>query len=170
MISKVKAIWENGDLVFQTLAGTEIARFDESAESLNISQLAIDGTVVTATAAQLNALAIPATIDGAAIGTSVITDSIICQTDLNQHDYAAGHADWMLSAAEQQGMYFEATNADQAAKAIVPTRMRLYVFKNNSGQAITVKTAAGTGIAVANTKSAVLFCNGTNVIRITADA
>lgn len=53
-VTKVKSKWVSGDLVFYDLSGTEIARFDESAASLDITTLAIGGTAVTATAAEIN--------------------------------------------------------------------------------------------------------------------
>lgn len=55
-VTKVKSKWESGDLVFYNLSGTEIARFDESTAMLDIATLGIDGTAVTATAAQINAV------------------------------------------------------------------------------------------------------------------
>jgi len=49
---------------------------------------------------------------------------------------------------------------------IVPTIEKPYIIKNNTtgGEAITVKTAAGTGITVPNGKSAYLYVNGTDVV------
>ena len=37
MVANVKSEWVNGDLVFYNLAGTEIARFDESAGTLTVN-------------------------------------------------------------------------------------------------------------------------------------
>lgn len=126
------------------------------------------GTKITATAAQLNGTA--PNISGAAISTSNIADCNIYQTDLNAHDYGAAAVDWTLSSTEQQGMYCQASNASGAVNAIVPVTMKVYYFQNSTGQTLTVKTAAGTGVAIANAKGAFVFCNGTNVIRMTADA
>jgi len=49
---------------------------------------------------------------------------------------------------------------------IVPTINKTYVVENNTsgGQAITVKTAAGTGITVPNGRRIPLYVNGTNVV------
>ena len=49
-----------------------------------------------------------------------------------------------------------------AKNVIVPTASKLYFFKNatTGGQALTVKTTAGTGISVPNGKSMVLMCDG----------
>lgn len=46
MIAKVTSKWENGDLVFSNAAG-EIARFDESAGTLDIKALAVNGVAIS---------------------------------------------------------------------------------------------------------------------------
>ena len=55
---------------------------------------------------------------------------------------------------------------------ILPTTVQDYQVVNNTtgGQSLRFKTLAGTGITVANGKAACIFCDGTNVIRITSDA
>jgi len=51
-----------------------------------------------------------------------------------------------------------------AASVICPALAKTYIVKNGSGQAATLKTSSGTGIAVPNGKSMLLFCDGTNVV------
>jgi hypothetical protein len=52
-----------------------------------------------------------------------------------------------------------------------PNNWKGIVFCNNTGVfATTFKTAAGAGIVVAQTKRAILYSNGTDVVRVTADA
>ncbi len=51
---------------------------------------------------------------------------------------------------------------------IVPDNPRIYLFYNNTAQTLTLKPS-GTGIAVATTKRAILHCDGTNIVRWTAD-
>lgn len=46
----------------------------------------------------------------------------------------------------------------------------LYMVRNASGATVTVKVSGGTGIAVANGKSALLICGATDIERLTADA
>ena len=41
---------------------------------------------------------------------------------------------------------------------------------NQSGQALTIKNAANGSIAIASTKRAIVYNNGTAIVRITADA
>lgn len=87
-------------------------------------------------------------------------------------DFAAGHADVTLSAAQKKGAILVVTNADQAANIIGPAENRAYWVRNASGQAITVKKAGGTGIAIANGKTALVAYSNTaaDYIRLTADA
>lgn len=53
-----------------------------------------------------------------------------------------------------------------AATVICPALSKLYVIKNSvtGGYAVTLKTSAGTGISVPNGSTALLYCDGTNVV------
>lgn len=104
-----------------------------------------------------------------ALTNKTLTDAAQTWT-LGAHDYDGAAADWTLSAAELLKPCHKPTNANSAVNAIVATTIRPYFFINATGQALTVKTAAGTGIAIANGKSAFVMSDGTNVIRMTADA
>jgi hypothetical protein len=50
-----------------------------------------------------------------------------------------------------------------AAEIICPAASKLYILKNTTGYTVTLKTAAGSGVAVPNGDTAFLFCDGTNV-------
>jgi len=50
------------------------------------------------------------------------------------------------------------------------TAEAVYLVTNNTAQTVTFIGATGTGVAVATTKSAWIRCDGTNYIRMTADA
>ena len=50
-----------------------------------------------------------------------------------------------------------------AAEIICPAAAKLYVLQNNTSYAVTLKTSAGTGVAVAAGDTAFLFCDATNV-------
>jgi len=52
---------------------------------------------------------------------------------------------------------------------IVADKSRVFVAVNSTAQTLTYKTAAGTGIAVATGKTAILRSDGINVYRVTAD-
>lgn len=53
---------------------------------------------------------------------------------------------------------------------IVPDNVRAYLFINATAQTLTLKRSAGTGTAVAASRWALLYCDGTNVDRLTSDA
>lgn len=57
-----------------------------------------------------------------------------------------------------------AGNPSAAATVICPANSKIYVVQNSSGQAATLKTPSGTGISVANGGTALLVCDGTNVV------
>jgi hypothetical protein len=50
-----------------------------------------------------------------------------------------------------------------AGEIICPASSKLYVLKNDTSYAITLKTSGGSGVAVASGETAFLFCDGTNV-------
>jgi hypothetical protein len=53
-----------------------------------------------------------------------------------------------------------------AATVICPAASKIYIIKNSvsGGYAVTLKTSAGTGISVPNGGTALLYCDGTNVV------
>ena len=91
---------------------------------------------------------------------------------LVSHSYGSAAADWTLNPAETQGSHYVVTSASGAANAIFPYLFPGKVFSvyNGSGQAITFKvTGGGGGIAIANTKRAILVMESTDIARVTAD-
>lgn len=80
-------------------------------------------------------------------------------------------ADVTLNAAEARAKYLTTTGVLTGNRnVIVPNDWEGFVFCNNTGAfTTTFKTAGGTGIVVAQTKRAILFADGTNVVRVTAD-
>lgn len=65
----------------------------------------------------------------------------------------------MLVAANGAG----GTALTAAGEIICPPASKLYVLKNGSSYAITLKTSAGSGVQVPSNQTAFLFCDGTNV-------
>ena len=51
-----------------------------------------------------------------------------------------------------------------AATLICPALSKVYIVKNATGQAVTVKTASGSGVAIPNGTTGFVFCDGTNVV------
>jgi len=112
----------------------------------------------------------PAMTGGTAAGTALTSPDTYYSAAL--HDYDAGVADWVLSDAEAKNRYLVVTNAGGAVNAIIPAASiyKEFAVLNTSGQALTVISAAGTGIVIASTKSAIVYFDGTNVLRLTVDA
>jgi len=85
---------------------------------------------------------------------------------------AMADADYTLttangSADEARNMVVRMTGALTANRNVIcPTAAKLYLFENatTGGFALTLKTAAGSGISVANGTSAFLRCDATNVV------
>jgi hypothetical protein len=109
------------------------------------------------------------TTDVQTLSGKVLTDPATTVT-ITAHDYGAAAVDWTLSAGELLKPVQKAINANGGVNAIVADTIRPYIFINASGQALTVKTAAGTGITIANNKTAMVMSDGTNVVRLTLDA
>jgi hypothetical protein len=87
------------------------------------------------------------------------------------HDYGAAAADWTLNATEKRATRIIVTNANGACAAIAtPTAGKIFMILNTSGQALTIKAAGQTGVTIASTKSAIVIGNGTDFVRVTADA
>jgi len=51
-----------------------------------------------------------------------------------------------------------------AGTVVCPALNKTYIVKNGAGQIITVKTASGSGIAIPNGKTMLVYCDGTNVL------
>jgi hypothetical protein len=84
----------------------------------------------------------------------------------------AGSSDVTLTDSESSNRVQEYTGALTGnINVIVPNdKRRYYVFNNTSGAfTLTVKTSGGTGIAVGQSNRAILYCDGTNVVRFAAD-
>lgn len=83
----------------------------------------------------------------------------------------AGAIDVTLTANESAFNIINFTGAITAnINIIVPTAVRSWYFYNNTTGAftVTVKTAAGTGLAVTQTARSILYCDGTNVVSPTS--
>lgn len=80
-------------------------------------------------------------------------------------------ADVTLNNAQSRCSYLTTTGALTANRnVIVPNNWKGTVFCNNSGAfTTTFKTAAGSGVMIAQGKRAILLADGTNVVRITSD-
>lgn len=72
-------------------------------------------------------------------------------------------------ADEARCMFLLATGAPAENKNIIcPSVTKLYIVRNNvsGGFTVTLKTAAGSGITVRNGATAILWCDGTDVVEV----
>lgn len=85
---------------------------------------------------------------------------------------AKADADYTLTASEYSNEIIKLgwTGWSTGRNVVVPTVAGAkWVIYNSLGKTVTVKTASGTGIAIASTKSAIVYCDGTNIARATGD-
>lgn len=79
----------------------------------------------------------------------------------------AGSGDITLTSGEASNLFHELTGTRTAiGNYIVPASARHYFIFNNTAYAMTVKTPAGSGIAVGAGVRMLLLCNGTNVVEV----
>jgi len=87
------------------------------------------------------------------------------------HDFASGVVKWTLSADDMKASILTATNANGAVDAVAtPTDGRVYIVVNGTGQALTIKASGQSGVQIADTKTAIVRGNGSDFVRVTADA
>jgi hypothetical protein len=105
----------------------------------------------------------------------LVNDGITDLVDAAIAGYAAvtmTNADYTLTTAngaadEARKMLLNISGTLSAARNVIcPTASKLYFIKNatTGGFAITLKTAAGSGVSIPNGRSVVLMCDGTNVV------
>ena len=89
--------------------------------------------------------------------------------DYTLTDTGARPREWQYCVIEMTDVAFTLSDV---RNVIVPNNARMWhVFNNTTGpgRILTFKTSAGTGIAIGVGKRAILQCDGTNVVRWTAD-
>lgn len=97
-------------------------------------------------------------VEEAIAGRVVVTHSDAADYTLTSNNGATDQA---------RNMVLRITGTLTAARNVIcPTQAKLYIIENatTNGYAVTLKTAAGTGVSVAAGKSALLRCDGTNVV------
>jgi len=84
---------------------------------------------------------------------------------------AVTSADVTLTESQARCGYLTTTGVLTGNRSvIVPNDWQGFVYCNNTGAfTTTVKTSGGAGVVVAQGKRAILFADGTNVVRVTAD-
>ncbi len=101
--------------------------------------------------------------------TSMIEQAIVGRAVINtwsSNSHVLTSADGTTSESRCAMLEFTDTGSSLtgAATVVCPTAAKIYIAKNASGQAATLKTSGGSGIAIPNGKTMFLFCDGTNVV------
>jgi hypothetical protein len=113
------------------------------------------------------------TMNDPAITGGTIASSVITAPDLYitaaEHNYAGDAADWELSAAEAKASILAATNANGPCAIVATPDLKMYWVKNGTGQTLKIKADGQTGVEIATTKTAAVYGNGMDFVRLTAD-
>lgn len=99
-------------------------------------------------------------VDSAISGTAAIT--------MTAADYTLSTANGATDEARQMVLSLAGTPG-ASYNVIVPAVSKLYLVKNATGFAQTVKTSGGSGISVPTGVSVFLYCDGTNVVTAAGD-
>lgn len=80
-------------------------------------------------------------------------------------------ADYTASALDYSNLILQCSGTLTATRNVVLplTDGAMKIVSNNTGQSLVFKGSSGTGVTVADTKHAGIYCNGTNWIRYSAD-
>lgn len=105
----------------------------------------------------------PQTLTNKTLTTPDITAGIVAAIDLT--------ADVTLNAAQAKAEILEVTTGHATNCIIAPATLgkKYWVVNNHATLAAGIKKAGGTAVTVAATKKALVYFNGTNFIRLTAD-
>lgn len=82
-------------------------------------------------------------------------------------------ADWVLSAVEKLTTLLICTSGSTGTNYIIDspgTAGRVFIIRNASNGSIVIKENGQTGVTIAKDKTAVVMHNGTDYVRVTADA
>lgn len=82
-------------------------------------------------------------------------------------------ADWYLSAADKLITFWTLTSGSSGTNYMIAcsdTEGRLRVIRNGTNGSVVIKEAGQTGVTIATGKTAVVIHNGTDYVRVTADA
>ena len=144
-----------------------------TASTTNYVQVSRAGTVTTNTTGFTAGL-IPlyAIVTGGSTITSYTDYRMPAYVKTGRLVLAMADANKTLTSAQSFNDILEFTGALTALRdVVVPSEAKQYtVFANvTGGFGVRVKTSAGSGITIADGKRAIVYSDGTNVVRVTAD-
>lgn len=146
-----------------------------NASTTNYVEVNAAGTVSVATSRSADKAPLYKIVAGASAVTTVTDErdaAKLMRLAYGRATQAMADANKTLTQDQALCASVELTGALTALRdVIVPTVRRVYtVFANvTGGFGVRVKTSGGTGITVADAKRAIVECDGTNVVRVTAD-
>jgi len=128
----------------------------------------------TLTSPTINAATLTGTIAGGTHTGATLTAPVITTADVtfavSSNVFAAGE-DWTLSASELKSLLLTVTSGSGTPSIIAPsTSGKVYILRNAANVNVILKRSGGTGITVASGTTAILMDNGTDYVRVTADA
>mgnify|MGYP003665338697 CR=1 FL=1 len=82
----------------------------------------------------------------------------------NSHTLTTANGTTAEARAAMLSLTDSNTQLGAAGTVVCPALSKTYIVKNGAGQIITVKTASGSGIAIPNGKTMLVYCDGTNVL------
>lgn len=146
-----------------------------SASATNYVEINRSGTISKNTTAYTpGSIPLYTIVTGASTVTSYTDHRAWVQTkdQTSNVSVAVTAADVTLNDAQARCRYLTTTGILTGNRnVIVPNNWEGIVFCSNTGAfTTTFKTSGGAGIVVAQTKRALLYADGTNVVRVTADA
>lgn len=103
--------------------------------------------------------------------TSMIEEAIAGRAVVNTwttNSHTLTEADGLTSEARCAMLEIDddgSGNPTASATVICPSKTKTYIVNNSCGQTATIKTSAGTGVAVPDGTTMLVFCDGTNVVQ-----
>ena len=82
----------------------------------------------------------------------------------NSHTLTTANGTTAESRAAMLSLTDSGSQLSAAGTVVCPALSKTYIVKNGAGQIVTVKTPSGSGIAVPNGKTMLVYCDGTNVL------
>jgi hypothetical protein len=136
-------------------------------EDLNVTKLSIGGKQVTATPDQILDTTNTKTVSGKTISGLTVT--------ISAANGFASVQDWVLSAVEMLKTLLIAESGSSGSSlniiSVGGTAGRVHIVRNaTTNSTVTIKESGKTGVSIAVGTTAVVMHNGTDYIRITADA
>ncbi len=141
------------------------------------------GTLTSSTLSGVGGTLTAPTITGGSMSagtftTATITAPTVTSLDttwaVSSHEYTTTD-DWEMSGTEAKSLLLTLTSGDGAGdrNIIAPdVSGRLYIVRNDTtaGGSAVIKKSGGTGVSIASGKTATVIHNGSDYIRVTADA